>query len=1280
LDELMTEGRAARIAVDIGGTFTDVVIEHNGILTSAKVPTTQESPEIGFLEGVRVALDRAGLNPSDIAVVIHGTTLATNALIERKGAKTALITNEGFRDSIEIGYEARFDQYDLNLEKPVPVVTRELRLTVRGRLNHRGEVLTPLDENGVRSLIPVLKGSGVEALAIGFLHAYANPDHERRSRLILQQAMPDLAITLSSEVCPELREYERLTTATVNAYVQPLMSRYLMALGAVLESEGFTAPLYMVTSAGGMTDLETATRFPIRLVESGPSGGAILSKRTAEVLGERKVLSYDMGGTTAKICLIDDFEPNTARTFEAGRSQRFAKGSGLPLRIPVVDMMEIGAGGGSIAHLDAMKRLSIGPESAGALPGPACYDKGGNRPTVTDADLVLGRVDPERFAEGQLMLNVGKARSAIDRDVGTTMGLGTARAAYGISEMVDEAMANAARIHAAEHGKDLRARTLIAFGGAGPLHAVHLAQKLGIRRVVVPANPSVGSAVGFLHAPISYETVRSLYMDLSSFDVEAANRVLGELETEAYEIVRLGAPSEKLIQRRTVLMRYVGQGHEIAISLPEGRLETNTPNRLRQTYESVYVQSFGRALPDCKIEILTWALFVSTVPHVAERLQSFRDEDAAAEPMMSRQVWDSDIGKFAEIPVFWRPHLKPGMRIRGSALIVEPQTTTVLPRNFVCKVDVANNLIVEAVQVEPTEASIRSIRIDRVHVQTMWSRLQSVVDEQAGALMRAAFSPIVRESGDISAGIFDVQGRMLAQAVTGTPGHVNSMAEACEKFFTFFPPNSMRPGDIYLSNDPWMISGHLNDFLLVKPCFHRDRLIGFALSTSHLVDIGGKCLGPDGSDVYDEGLYIPPLKLLDEGRLNETLMVLLKANSRMPQLAEGDVFALMACSHVAERRLSEMMEEFGIVDLEVLAEHIIEASGAATRLCIRELPDGIYEHEMTVDGYDFEVTLKARLTIERDELTLDLYESSGLSRFGINVPLNYARAYTCFGLKCAIAPNIPNNYGSLLPLKVTAPFGTIVNAPKPAPVCSRHIIGQLLPDVAFGCLHKVMPGRVPAEGASTLWDLPLKSLFSTSTNRRGETFATELVFNGGTGARPTKDGLSATAYPSGVMGSLVEVTENVTPLLIGRREFRAGSGGPGKFRGGLGQVIEVESTEGTPLLLYGTVDRIKHPARGRENGRPGLAGRINSSDGRSFDGKGTFEIPPGVKIIVQTPGGGGFGNAFSRDPSLVALDVLKGLILPEAARTDYGVILTPDGDVDEQTTRNYRSRRNAARL
>jgi hypothetical protein len=703
--------------------------------------------------------------------------------------------------------------------------------------------------------------------------------------------------------------------------------------------------------------------------------------------GEKRALSYDMGGTTAKICLIDDFQPKAARNFEAGRTQRFAKGSGLPLRIPVVEMIEIGAGGGSIAHIDALSRVAVGPESAGANPGPACYGGGGTRPTVTDADVAMGRIDPERFAEGRLRLDVAASQAVIDRDIGRPMGLDTANAAYGVVEMVDEAMANAARVHAAEHGKDLRERTLIAFGGAGPLHAGRLAEKLGISRLVVPVNPSVGSAVGFLHAPISYEVVRSRYMVMSSFQPSEANRVLADLAKEAHAIVRAGAPAEARNEQRTVLMRYVGQGHEITIPLPEGDFDGETAAHLRAAYDARYIELFGRALPNCEIEILTWGLVVSTSTAPIAPVGRAAERRSEAPPRGRRRVFEPSDGGFVDAAVFWRSDLTPGQAFSGPAVVVEPQTTTVVPRRFRCTVDAAGNLVLERQADSAAPAAMASAGVDRVQLQAMWSRLQAVVDEQASTLMRTAFSPIVRESGDISAGIFDAEGRMVAQAVTGTPGHVNSMAEACEKFFAHFPRDTMRPGDIYLSNDPWMISGHLNDFLLMKPCFHRDRLVGFALSTSHLVDIGGKCLGPDGSDVYDEGLYVPPIRLVDGGRLDQTFMALLKANSRAPQLAEGDVFALIACSEVAERRLGEMMDEFGILELDQLSKHILTTSEAATRRLIEELPDGEYLNEMTVDGYDFEIVLKARLTIEGDDLTLDFYETSGLSRFGINVPM-----------------------------------------------------------------------------------------------------------------------------------------------------------------------------------------------------------------------------------------------------------------------------------------------------
>ena len=686
--------QAPRLAVDIGGTFTDAVVEHGGELIGVKVPTTASAPEEGFLDCLRLALERAGLAARDFGAIIHGTTLATNALIERKGAKTALITTEGFRDSLEIAYEARYDQYDMFLDKPRPLVPRSLRFTVPERVNVRGEVLTPLDEGAVLALVPDLLRLEVESVAVGFIHGYANPAHERHVREILGAELPELAVTLSGEVCPELREYERLSTATANAYILPAIARYLRALDAALDEEGFDCPLRLVTSAGGMTTLETAARFPIRLVESGPSGGAIFAKAIAAQCGEAAVLSYDMGGTTAKICLIEDYTPMTAREIEVARAARFMKGSGLPLRIPVVEMIEIGAGGGSVAHVDALGRIAVGPESAGSEPGPACYGRGGGRATVSDADLLLGRLDAARFADGSLCLDEAAAGAAVAADVGGPLALPLADAAHGIAEIVDENMANSARIHAVEHGKDLSAWTMIAFGGAGPLHAAQLADKLGLARLIVPVNPSVGSAVGFLWAPVAYEVVRSRYMTVSAFDWGAAQALLDTLEAEARDIVAAGAGGAALGVRRTALMRYVGQGHEVEIELPEGRFTPATAGEIRERYERRYVELYGRALADAEIEILTWNLAVATpertVPAVGRA-----PNGAVARAIGHRRLFDTECGAFAEVPAYWRPDLPTGCALRGPALVVEGQTTTVVPASFSLLVDDAGNLVIE---------------------------------------------------------------------------------------------------------------------------------------------------------------------------------------------------------------------------------------------------------------------------------------------------------------------------------------------------------------------------------------------------------------------------------------------------------------------------------------------------------------------------------------------------------------------------------------------------------
>jgi N-methylhydantoinase A len=676
-----------RLGVDIGGTFTDVALEAAGRRYSAKILTTPEAPERAVLEAIGVVLCDAALVPGDLSIIIHGTTLATNAIIERKGAKTALLTTEGFRDTIEIRHENRFEQYDVNIDLPPPLVPRRLRFPMRERVDARGRVLVPLDETGVSCLADRLQAEGIEAVAIGFLHSFTNPTHERRAGEILAERLPGLAITLSSDVSPEMREYERFSTACANAYVQPLIGRYIADLEGRLRREGFVCPLFLMLSGGGLTTAETAIRFPVRLVESGPAGGAIFAAEIARQCRLDKVLSYDMGGTTAKICLIDELKPQTNRAFEVARIYRFKKGSGLPLRIPVIEMVEIGAGGGSIARIDRLKRITVGPDSAGADPGPACYGRGGTAPTVTDADLLLGRIDPASFSGGRMALDRAAAEAAVRQDVAEPLGLPVELAALGISEIVDENMANAARVHAIESGKDARGRTLVAFGGAAPLHAARMAEKLGLDRIVVPSYAGVGSAVGFLRAPIAYEIVRSALQRLDQFDAVAANALFAAMRAEAEPIVRSGAGDAPLTETRSAFMRYRGQGHEIAVPLPPRPYRADDATLFQATFEQEYRRLYSRIIPGVEIEVLSWVLLLSAPQPTGADAAAPNPQPYTPQPVRSRPVFDPETGEFIDVAIHERRSLRPGALIPGPAVIVEDETSTVLTRLFDARID-----------------------------------------------------------------------------------------------------------------------------------------------------------------------------------------------------------------------------------------------------------------------------------------------------------------------------------------------------------------------------------------------------------------------------------------------------------------------------------------------------------------------------------------------------------------------------------------------------------------
>jgi N-methylhydantoinase B len=553
----------------------------------------------------------------------------------------------------------------------------------------------------------------------------------------------------------------------------------------------------------------------------------------------------------------------------------------------------------------------------------------------------------------------------------------------------------------------------------------------------------------------------------------------------------------------------------------------------------------------------------------------------------------------------------------------------------------------------------------QLHTQIMWSRLIAVVEEQAQTLVRTAFSTSVREAGDLSAGVFDAQGRMLAQAVTGTPGHVNSMANAVRHFLAAYPLGGMAPGDHYITNDPWLTCGHLHDLTVVSPTFLDGRAVGLFACTVHVVDIGGLGMGPDGRQVFEEGLAVPIMPLAREGVMNEDLLRIVRANVREPLQVEGDIYALAACNDEGSRRLVEMMREFELSHLETLSDDIVESSRQAMLDAIRCLPQGSYRNELVIDGYDRPIRLAACMRVGAGGIHVDFAGTSPASSHGINVVLNYTLAYTAFGVKCLIAPDVPNNAGSLAPITVSAPEGCLLNVRRPFPVAARHTVGHMLPDLVFGCLEQCLPG-VPAEGASSLWNPQINGGGSIVDELPPgidpaslPSWSTVIFHCGGAGARPDKDGLSATAFPSGVRTIPIEATETIAPVLFGRREFRDGSGGAGKFRGGLGQVIEIGGVDGMPISLLCNFERVFHPARGRGGGQPGAPGRVTLRSGRPIGPKGRQTVPGGDMIRLELPGGGGHGDPRRRDPAQVAADVADGLVSRESAERDYGVRL-PD--------------------
>ena len=1313
-----------RIGFDIGGTFTDFILVdgERGRLHLHKCLTTPEDPSIGALAGLSDLLEAAGVDIAHVGHVVHGTTLVTNSIIERSGARLGLLTTRGFRDILEMGTEQRYDIHDLFLTFPEPLARRRDRREVGERVSRDGHVLEALDPDAVRREVRELVADGVEALAVCFLHAYKNPIHERAVRDLVRSEFPDLPVSISSDVHPQINEYERSSTTAANAYVQPLMSAYVRRLDRVLRERGFGGRFHLIQSSGGLTAPETAQALPIRFLESGPAGGAQASALVGRTIGHSDLLSFDMGGTTAKASLIQNGEPDIAPMLEAARVHRFKKGSGLPVHAPVIDMMEIGAGGGSIARMDELGLLKVGPESAGAEPGPACYGQGGVRPTVTDANLLLGYLDPGYFLGGRMALDRAAAEFAMAA-LAAELGLSAEEAAWGIYDLVSENMAGAARVHIVEKGRDPRRYAMVAMGGAGPLHAARVARKLGVRTVVVPPASGAASALGFLVAPVAYELARSWPMRLASPDFAAVETLLRELETEGRTrlaeagvdgaaVLEHGAETEGasgaatasvarrdggVTVQRQADMRLRGQMHQITVPLPAEPLSPANLSEVIEAFTEEYQRRYTHLYDGAEIEVLNWRV-VCTGPtaDVPARLAGegkAGDRDGAGPDVADfalkgrRRAWVPGRGEYADVPVYDRYAMQAGTVIEGPAIVEEREATTIVPDACTLDVDDGLNLRLSLAETMPPrvvvgadtalEEAVARIEADPVGLEIMWSRMINIAEECWQTVIRTAFSLIIGEAQDFACEILDARGRQIVHSPRAMPVFNLTLPIAVNAMIERYPPETLKPGDVLVTNDPWLCAGHLFDIAIAVPVFRDRDVVAFCGVVGHVTDIGGTKDSLNAREIYEEGFQIPPMKLFRAGVANEDLFTLLAENVRRPDQVLGDVHALVAAGLTGAERIGEFMEEYGMHDLEALATVVQKRAETVMRQAIADLPDGRYEHRVEADGVESHLSFPIRIEVRGHEIEVGFEGAPPqMDRGGSNCTLTYTKAHATYPLKCLLTPEVPGNAGCYRPMKVTAPGKSIMNCDRPLAVNMRIRTGWYIAPNVFGALSGAASGRVQA-----FTGLPSSALFY-GVGPDGLFYSDHLFQGGGQGASERGDGHSALLYPTSAGNTSVELFETRVPALVIEKAFMTDSGGPGRQRGGLGQVISARKLEndGKPCQVGLYPTGVLKPVAGLFGGRSG--GRAGGIVGR-FDGA-TRDVGVGALSVLETTveyaelrvaGGSGFGDPMERPIEAVQRDLDAGYVTTEGAREDYGCVTGPDGAIDRAASERLRASR-----
>ncbi len=1270
----MVTGLASRwrIGFDIGGTFTDFILYDavDGKVRLHKRLTTPHDPSIAAMLGIQELVEMAGIGLADIAEIVHGTTLVANAMIERRGAKLGFITTQGFRDVLEMRTEQRYEIYDLFLTFPEPLVPRDLRLEVAERIDRDGNVVTPLDPDAVRRALQQFLDQGVEAVAVCFLHAYRNPAHELIVGRIARDEFPELAVSLSAEVVPEMWEYQRGVTTCANAYVQPLMDRYLKRLESELQRAGFRGVLRLMHSAGGLIAPDSARAFPVRLLESGPAGGALATALFGGLAGKSDVLSFDMGGTTAKACLIEDGAAEIVPMMEAARVHRFKRGSGLPIKAPVVEMIEIGAGGGSIASIDEVGLLKVGPHSAGSDPGPACYGMGGTEPTVTDANLVLGYYDPGFFLGGRMTLDEVAAKTAV-AGVARRLGLSLEDAAWGIHKVVTESMAAAARVHLVERGKDPRRFAMVGFGGAGPAHAAGVARALGMREVIIPPASGAASALGFLAAPLSFETARSLLTELRpGFDAAGLNALLTTLEADGRrQIEAAGVTPADVRVERSADMRLVGQMHEISVRLPDGEVTQESLTSILAAFASAYEARYTAVFEGARVEALNFRVRCTGPEPKLSLKGAASGGDASRSRKGSRRAWFE--GGWHDAVVYDRYALTPGDRIAGPAIIEEREATTVVPPGDAVAVDDVLNLRIEigstgsvidlVTKDMPLAEAEARIEADPIALEIMWSRLVNVVDEMWLTVCRTAFSLVISEAQDFASEILSPEGETLAHSPSSMPVFNLAMPRAVKLLLEKFPPHTLKPGDVLITNDPWHCAGHLFDICVITPAFHEGRIVGLLGTVGHVSDIGGTRDAMRAREVYEEGLQIPPMKLFDAGQPNETLFTMIRENVRKPEQVLGDLHSFVAANALGAERLLHFMDEYGMRDLRALASVVQRRSEEAMREAISRIPDGIYASELWKNPLGTRLRFPLKLVVSGNSIELDFDGTPPqMEQGGLNCTASYAASASVYPLKCVLSPNLRGNAGCYRPLSYKAPEGSMLNPRKPASVGLRTRLGWYLPSNVLNALSLAMPDRVRAH---TGLPAPINIYGRDSA---GNVYSDLLLMGGGQGAGATRDGYGTLLFPISAANTSTELFEVRVPVLIREKIFVPDSGGAGRQRGGVSQRIQLRKLkdDSLPTLVSVYPGGAHNEVDGLFGGKPGSVaiGRVIDADGNVIDDCGVGKLvqltTPDQIVEVVMQGGSGFGVPQERSMEAIQEDLRLGLVTPEGIARDYGVSLS----------------------